>query len=98
MSSAAWSAAVAPAPLPPPSALVTTCRRCPCPAGNVIATSPYDIALKPFFGIYGPYRRAADPWAYPDNRAFLREFYSKTVAWVGRPKTYRWARRGCGPL
>jgi hypothetical protein len=48
------------------------------------------VALRPFFGIYGPYDPARDPWSIPSNRAFLREFYGKALAWLADPgnKTY----------
>jgi hypothetical protein len=49
------------------------------------------VALRPFFGIYGAYDPARDPWSIPANRAFLREFYSKALAWLADPgnKTYK---------
>jgi hypothetical protein len=56
-----------------------------------VASTPYEVALRPFFGVYGPYRAASDPWRLAGNRAFLEEFYRKTSAWLADPKTYRWA-------
>ncbi|WIA33971.1 hypothetical protein OEZ86_007066 [Tetradesmus obliquus] len=59
--------------------------------GGQVARSPGEVALRPFFGIYGPYNPASDPWSIPSNRAFLREFYSKALAWLADPgnKTYK---------
>lgn len=56
-----------------------------------VASSPAQVALRPFFGIYGDYTSSLDPWALPSNRAFLREFYSKAIAWLSDPAqtTYR---------
>jgi hypothetical protein len=56
-----------------------------------LARSPSEVGLRPFFGIYGPYNPARDPWSIPSNRAFLREFYSKALAWLADPgnKTYK---------
>ncbi|KAF8057099.1 hypothetical protein HT031_006108 [Scenedesmus sp. PABB004] len=51
--------------------------RAPC-----VARSPAEVALRPFFGIYGAYAPGSDPWALPANRAFLREFYFKAIAWL----------------
>ncbi|GBF88099.1 hypothetical protein Rsub_00811 [Raphidocelis subcapitata] len=60
-------------------------------AGASVAQGPGEVALRPFFGIYGPYARATDPWALPANKAFQREFYEKAAAWLSRTdnKTYR---------
>lgn len=56
-----------------------------------VAQGAAEVALRPFFGIYGPYSAASDPWAIPANRAFLHEFYSKALSWLSDPgnKTYK---------
>jgi len=66
----------------------------PQPSGVDVAHSPDEVAQKPFFGIYGPYAAAKDPWARPANRAYLREFYTKASAWLADPgrMTYRVAK------
>ena len=60
-------------------------------AGTTAAKTPGEVALRPFFGVYGAYNPATDPWQVPANRAFLREYYSKAVQWLAAPEktTYR---------
>ncbi len=56
-----------------------------------MATSPFEVAQKPFFGIYGAYAQSRDPWSVPANKAYLREYYSKAGAWLADPSqmTYK---------
>lgn len=58
-----------------------------------VARGPADVALRPFFGVYGPYNAARDPWVMPANAAFRRQFYSSAMAWLADPnnKQYRLA-------
>eukprot|EP00775_Hariotina_reticulata_P013864 gene13864-13986_t len=53
--------------------------------GNQMASNPDQVAVRPFFGVYGPYSEARDPWSNVNNRAFLREFYSKALQWLADP-------------
>jgi hypothetical protein len=50
-----------------------------------IARTPSEVAQKPYFGIYGGYAAATDPWAIPANAAFRREFYLKALQWLADP-------------
>ena len=50
-----------------------------------VARSPSEVALRPFFGIYGPYRTATDPWSIPANNAFRKTFYYKALQWLSDP-------------
>lgn len=67
-------------------------------SGGAVAATPAEVALRPFFGIYGPYARARDPWALPANGEFRREFYAKAAAWLAEPNmtTYRCAAGWAG--
>jgi hypothetical protein len=60
-------------------------------AGTTPASTPAEVALRPFFGVYGAYNPAKDPWQVPANRAFLREYYAKALQWLSAPEntTYR---------
>jgi hypothetical protein len=63
-------------------------------SGDTPASSPAEVALRPFFGVYGPYSAPRDPWLRGANGNFRREFYSKLARWAGDPnnKTYRVSR------
>jgi hypothetical protein len=50
--------------------------------GHARAMSPAEVALRPFFGVYGERVANSDPWAIPANAAFRREFYAKLSAWL----------------
>jgi hypothetical protein len=52
--------------------------------GTTRATSPSEVALRPFFGVYGDHSSDStlDPWAIPENSAFRREFFGKLSAWL----------------
>jgi hypothetical protein len=45
----------------------------------------------PFFGLYGRYSAARDPWRNPANKAFRREFYARALQWLADPenKSYK---------
>jgi hypothetical protein len=60
-------------------------------SGLTMARSPSEVALRPFFGVYGVYKSAEDPWKIPANKAFLREYYTKALQWLADPgnKTYK---------
>jgi hypothetical protein len=34
-----------------------------------MASTADQVALRPFFGVYGPYTRARDPWSDVENRS-----------------------------
>eukprot|EP00879_Flechtneria_rotunda_P011737 GHRR01012258.1.p1 GENE.GHRR01012258.1~~GHRR01012258.1.p1 ORF type:complete len:433 (+),score=130.19 GHRR01012258.1:664-1962(+) len=59
--------------------------------GGQVARNPGDVALRPFFGIYGVYAPDKDPWAIASNKAYRREFFSKALAWLAEPnnKSYK---------
>jgi len=50
--------------------------------GLTRASTAAEVALKPFFGVYGEHDPATDPWALPANAALRREFYAKLAAWL----------------
>jgi hypothetical protein len=60
-------------------------------SGLTMARSPSEVALRPFFGVYGVYQASEDPWRVPANKAFLREYYTKALQWLADPsnKTYK---------
>lgn len=42
------------------------------------------VALRPFFGVYGAYEASRDPWSREGNGAFNREYYAKAAeVWGG---------------
>ena len=56
--------------------------------GQVKATTAEEAAANPFFGVFGIYSRANDPWVLYDlNQAspvrdYLRYFYNQTIAYA----------------
>jgi hypothetical protein len=50
--------------------------------GTQRATSPAEVALRPFFGVYGEHDAAHDPWAIPANAEFRREYYAKLESYL----------------
>jgi hypothetical protein len=56
-----------------------------------VARTPSEVALRPFFGVYGPYTAARDPWSIPANAAFRKAFYYKALKWLADPsiKTHK---------
>lgn len=64
--------------------------------GDRKATDARGAALYPFFGIFGAYRRATDPWALYDlgqpsaTRDYLRYFYGKTLEYLRNGTRYKY--------
>lgn len=56
-----------------------------------VAQTPSEVALRPFFGVYGRYTTAKDPWSIPANHAFREAFYYKAMEWLANPdiKTHK---------
>ncbi|KAG2493204.1 hypothetical protein HYH03_008624 [Edaphochlamys debaryana] len=52
------------------------------PLGTAAAATPAAAARTPFYGVWGAYVPANDPWAPPAMRAFLHSFFSKTLGWL----------------
>lgn len=56
--------------------------------GQVKATTAEEAAAFPFFGVFGIYSRAIDPWVLYDLsqpspvRDYLRYFYNQTIAYA----------------
>ena len=57
-------------------------------SGDMKATTAAQAAANPYFGIFGPYARAQDPWVLYDLNAvspvrdYLRYFYNQTVQYA----------------
>jgi hypothetical protein len=56
-----------------------------------VAQSPAQLAKVPYFGVYGPYDRTADPWQLwrPEaedvpNRTFLRQFWGRASVFFSK--------------
>lgn len=50
--------------------------------GNQKATTAAQAAGTPFFGVFGPYTKARDPWQTPAVRSYNHYFYQKTVEYL----------------
>lgn len=50
--------------------------------GNTPAKTAAQAAATPFFGVFGAYSRARDPWQTPEVRAYNRYFYRKTLEYL----------------
>ncbi|PNH07449.1 hypothetical protein TSOC_006094 [Tetrabaena socialis] len=61
------------------------------PTGTAAARDPAAAARTPFYGVWGAYNGATDPWAPPEMRDFLHSFFRKTLGWlaVGGGPTYK---------
>ena len=64
--------------------------------GGTVAFDDKGAAMFPFFGIFGGYKRATDPWklydlAHPNPvRDYLRYFYGKTLEYLRHEKQYKY--------
>jgi hypothetical protein len=52
-----------------------------------VAKTPSEVALRPYFGVYGIYAADRDPWSVPANSAFRKTFYYRAMQWLADPKT-----------
>jgi hypothetical protein len=50
--------------------------------GNEKATTAAQAAGTPFFGVFGPYTKARDPWQTPAVRQYNHYFYRKTLEYL----------------
>eukprot|EP00884_Botryococcus_braunii_P004939 jgi/Botrbrau1/14446/Bobra.0014s0091.1 len=51
-------------------------------AGNVKATSAFEAAATPFFGIFGAYSPENNPWTVPSVRDYMHYFYAQTINYL----------------
>ncbi|GAX73151.1 hypothetical protein CEUSTIGMA_g604.t1 [Chlamydomonas eustigma] len=58
--------------------------------GDQPATSPIQIASRPYWGVFGPYEKSKDPWQQSDLRSYMESFWRKSLAWLsqGGGQTY----------
>jgi hypothetical protein len=50
--------------------------------GNVPAKTAAQAAATPFFGVFGAYQKARDPWQTPEVKAYNHYFYQQTLAYL----------------
>ncbi len=50
--------------------------------GNTPATTAAQAASTPFFGVFGSYTRARDPWKTTEVRNYNHYFYRKTLEYL----------------
>lgn len=50
--------------------------------GNTPAKTAVQAAATPFFGVFGAYTRARDPWQTPEVRNYNHYFYRKTLEYL----------------
>ncbi len=50
--------------------------------GNTPAKTAAQAASTPFFGVFGAYTRARDPWQTPEVRNYNHYFYRKTLEYL----------------
>ena len=50
--------------------------------GQTPATTAAQAAATPFFGVFGSYTSARDPWKTPAVKAYNHYFYQQTVAYL----------------
>ena len=50
--------------------------------GNTPAKTAVQTAATPFFGIFGPYVKARDPWQTPQVQDYNHYFYRQTLAYL----------------
>ncbi len=64
--------------------------------GSALAVDAAGAAKTPFFGIFGSYKKARDPWKLADLqtpspvRDYLRYFYSRTLEYLTNEKSYKY--------
>ncbi len=50
--------------------------------GNTPARTAVQAAATPFFGVFGGYVKARDPWQTPEVKAYNHFFYRQTLAYL----------------
>ena len=50
--------------------------------GNTPAKTAVQAAATPFFGVFGLYTAARDPWQTPEVKDYNHYFYQQTVAYM----------------
>lgn len=50
--------------------------------GNTPARTAKQAAATPFFGVFGAYQAARDPWATPEVKDYNHYFYRQTIAYL----------------
>ena len=62
--------------------------------GNEKATTAAQAAGTPFFGIFGAYTKARDPWQAPAVRGYNHYFYRKALEYLNsRGVSHPWLTR-----
>jgi hypothetical protein len=60
------------------------------------ATSAFNVASSPYWGVEGVYQQRLDPWRNSENRQFMHNYYQLTTEFAKRGGVTYPVRAGCG--